>query len=674
MPEQQLVEIAKAIGARARILILDEPTASLTDREVERLFRVIGTLRGEGAGIIYISHRLDEVAVIADRVTVLRDGQTIATRNLCDVDRGELVRLMVGRDIHAIFPKRDVPIGEIALDVRNLGCRAAGIHDVTFAVRRGEILGIAGLVGSGRTELAETLFGLTPADEGAIGLRDSVMRIESPAEAIRMKLGYLPEDRRQHGVVMEMPIAANTSLANLDAVSRHGLIDGVLERNLARSLRGATAHQDALDLYGDGVALRRQSTEGRGGAVARHRPRGADSGRADAGSGHRVEIGDPRDHGQSGGAGNGDCHDIFGTAGNSGDERQDRSDAQWHDRGHFVARGSDAGEDSRPGAGTRLMLERHRREFSLIVAILAIGVVLAVVAPGFFTFANQRDLVLANMPVLIVALGMVLVILTGQIDISVGSQFAICSVVTGVFARMGLPTPLAGAAACLVGALMGGINGALVAWVRIPSIVVTLATMVALRDGLRWVTQGAWVQDLPPGFQWFGQSQAASELITAVCAAVLAVGMNWGLRNLAAGRVVYATGSSPNAARLAGINPRLVVFAVFVLTGALTGFAAVFNAVRFHQIPSNAGIGLELKVIAAAVVGGVAISGGRGTIAGMLLGLLLLGVIGPALTFLGLSAYWERAIEGGIILAAVSMDAVRVRSGKHAEIVSAQPA
>jgi rhamnose transport system ATP-binding protein len=235
MPEQQLVEIAKAIGARARILILDEPTASLTDREVERLFRVIGTLRSEGAGIIYISHRLDEVAVIADRVTVLRDGQTIATRDLCDVDRGELVRLMVGRDIHAIFPKRDVPIGEIALEVRKLGCRAAGIHDVSFEVRRGEILGIAGLVGSGRTELAETLFGLTPADDGAILLRGSVVRNGSPAEAIHRKLGYLPEDRRQHGVVMEMPIASNASLANLAAVSRNGLIDYAAERSLARS-------------------------------------------------------------------------------------------------------------------------------------------------------------------------------------------------------------------------------------------------------------------------------------------------------------------------------------------------------------------------------------------------------------------------------------------------------
>ncbi len=172
--------------------------------------------------------------MIADRVTVLRDGQTIATCNLCDVDRGELVRLMVGRDIHAIFPKRDVPIGAIALEVKGLGCRAAGIRDITFQVRRGEILGIAGLVGSGRTELAETLFGLTPADRGEIRLQDAEARIGSPAEAIRRRLGYLPEDRRQHGVVMEMPIAANTSLANLDAVSRNGLIDNERERNLAR--------------------------------------------------------------------------------------------------------------------------------------------------------------------------------------------------------------------------------------------------------------------------------------------------------------------------------------------------------------------------------------------------------------------------------------------------------
>jgi rhamnose transport system ATP-binding protein len=226
MPEQQIVEIAKAIGANAKVLILDEPTSSLTQPEVEALFRIITTLRAEGVGIVYISHRLEEIATIADRVTVLRDGQSIATRAMAEVDRGELIRLMVGREISAIFPKRVVPIGEVVLETR-------GLRGVSLSVRSGEILGIAGLVGSGRTEFAEAVFGLTPA-AGEILLRGRPVRIQSPADAIRQGIGYVPEDRRQHGVVLEMAIAANASLASLGAVSRRGMIDAGLERNLAR--------------------------------------------------------------------------------------------------------------------------------------------------------------------------------------------------------------------------------------------------------------------------------------------------------------------------------------------------------------------------------------------------------------------------------------------------------
>jgi rhamnose transport system permease protein len=256
----------------------------------------------------------------------------------------------------------------------------------------------------------------------------------------------------------------------------------------------------------------------------------------------------------------------------------------------------------------------------------------------------------------------------------VGSLFAICSVAAGVFAKMGLPTPIAGLAAAVVGALLGAVNGALVAYVRIPSIVVTLAVMVALRDGLRWVTQGAWVQDLPTSFQWFGASQAASESITIAFAAILFLATAWALRNLAAGRAVYATGSNEGAARLAGINPKRIVFWVFALTGALTGCAALFNSVRFNQIPSNAGVGMEMQVIAAVIVGGTSVNGGKGTVVGTLLGVILLGMIGPALTFLGISAYWERAIQGGIILAAVAIDAFSVRSGRYAGSLAAHRA
>jgi rhamnose transport system permease protein len=229
-----------------------------------------------------------------------------------------------------------------------------------------------------------------------------------------------------------------------------------------------------------------------------------------------------------------------------------------------------------------------------------------------------------------------------------------------------MPTPVAGLMACLAGGLFGSLNGALVAYVRIPAIVVTLATMVALRDGLRWVTQGAWVQDLPASFQWFGQAQEVSEAITIAAAVLLLVLTAWSLRNLAAGRAVYATGSHADAARLAGIDPKRVVFCVFVLTGAATGCAAALNAVRFNQVPSNAGLGLEMQVIAAVIVGGTAVTGGRGTVLGTVLGVILLGMIGPALTFLGISAYWERAIQGGIILTAVAIDALRGRAGGYA--------
>jgi rhamnose transport system permease protein len=302
---------------------------------------------------------------------------------------------------------------------------------------------------------------------------------------------------------------------------------------------------------------------------------------------------------------------------------------------------------------------------SVAGAIACLILVLAIRAPAYFSTENLADIFMTNVPALLIAVGMTLVILTGQIDISVGSMFAVCSVAAGVFAKTGMPMPVAGAAACFTGALLGALNGGLVAYLRVPSIVVTLAAMVALRDGLRWATQGAWIEDLPAGFQWLGFSQRYYPAVTFLIAGVLTFAAVWALRNLALGRAVYATGSNSEAARLAGINTRRCIFSVFTLTGALTGLAALLNSVRFNQIPSNAGLGLEMKVIAAVVVGGTAITGGTGGILGTVLGVILLGAIGPALAFLGINAYWEKALQGVIILAAITADGVRVRFALH---------
>jgi rhamnose transport system ATP-binding protein len=230
MPEQQLVEIARALGAEARVLIMDEPTASLSDKEVDNLFRVIGELKARGVGILYISHRLEELPRVADRVTALRDGALVGTRRMDEVNRGELIRMMVGRDLSAVFPKIEVSTGEVVLEVRKLGCRAGGVHGVSLDVRAGEILGLAGLVGAGRTELARVLYGLTPADSGVILLRDDPVTIDSPGRAVALGIAYVPEDRRHHGVILEMSLSANATLAILNDVSTHGLIDFEKER------------------------------------------------------------------------------------------------------------------------------------------------------------------------------------------------------------------------------------------------------------------------------------------------------------------------------------------------------------------------------------------------------------------------------------------------------------
>ena len=306
------------------------------------------------------------------------------------------------------------------------------------------------------------------------------------------------------------------------------------------------------------------------------------------------------------------------------------------------------------------MMQGRSREIAVAGTILALAAVLAWSAPGYFSRANLSDLFLANVPVLIVALGMTLVILTGEIDVSVGSIFAIAGIASGVFSKLGLPVLAACAATCIAGAAMGALNGALVAYLRVPSIVVTLAAMIALRDALRWATQGAWVDDLPAGFRWLGLSQSAYPLVMLAVAIALVAAFAWGLWNVAAGRAVYATGSNREAARLSGMHPARVTFSVFTILGALTGLAAVLNSVRFNQIPSNAGLGLEMKVIAAVVIGGTAITGGKGSILGTVLGVILMGAIGPALTFLSVGAYWEKAIQGAIILAAIVIDALGV--------------
>jgi rhamnose transport system ATP-binding protein len=229
-----LVEIAKAVDANASVLILDEPTASLGEQDVEHLFRIMAEMRAHGTAIIYISHRFEELFRMADRVSVLRDGSSVGTYPMAEITGAELIHLMVGRELEAIFPRRDAVLGNTVFDVRRLSSKQRGVKDVSFQIRRGEILGLAGLVGSGRTELAEALFGLAPKDAGEILIHGRPVEIRSPGDAVRKGLAYVPEDRRNHGVVLDMSVAANITIASLQRVSANGFVRSEDEERIAK--------------------------------------------------------------------------------------------------------------------------------------------------------------------------------------------------------------------------------------------------------------------------------------------------------------------------------------------------------------------------------------------------------------------------------------------------------
>jgi len=306
-----------------------------------------------------------------------------------------------------------------------------------------------------------------------------------------------------------------------------------------------------------------------------------------------------------------------------------------------------------------------RREIAVALVYLGLLLLLAIAAPAFYRGDQFRAILVASSPTLIAAVGMTLVILSRNIDISIGSQFSLCGILAGLMAKNGWPMPLVAVGSVLIGSLLGAINGGLIAGLGLPSIVVTLATMVIWRESLRWWREGEFVRSLPADFQWFGAGQDAGQWLVIGISVIAAGVFAWALRNLAAGRAVYATGSNPEAAFLAGIRPGRVVFSVFVLMGALCGLAAVLHSVRFAAVDPSAGVGLELQIIAAVVVGGVAISGGRGTLVGATLGVLLLTTIRPALVFLGAEAHWEKALQGAIILLAVAVDALP-KQDRHA--------
>ncbi|MDO5038619.1 sugar ABC transporter ATP-binding protein [Clostridium sp.] len=230
--EQQMVEIAKALAFKSEVLLLDEPTSALTESEIEDLFKIIKKLKKEGVGIVYISHRMEEFKHIADRITVLRDGSYIGTRIWKDVDINEIIKMMVGRDIKDQYPKREPNIGEVVFEAKNIN-RKGKLHDVSFSVKKGEILGFAGLMGAGRTEVARAIFGADPIDSGEFYLEGNKIKIKSPVDAIKNQIAYLSEDRKRDGLLLDLDVEFNTVIANIKEYSKLSVVNDKLCKKIS---------------------------------------------------------------------------------------------------------------------------------------------------------------------------------------------------------------------------------------------------------------------------------------------------------------------------------------------------------------------------------------------------------------------------------------------------------
>jgi ribose transport system ATP-binding protein/rhamnose transport system ATP-binding protein len=680
--DQQMVELAAALSQKARVLLMDEPTAALTPEEVGDLFRIVRQLRNQGTAIVFISHRLEEVFAISDRITVLRDGHCIGTRNAADTNKNEIIRMMVGRELGQLFDKPPAHVGEPRLRVENLGSEGR-FADISFELRRGEILGLAGLVGAGRTDVAQSIFGIIPKHSGTVTLDGAPLRIDSPRDAIDRGVAYVPEDRARHGLLLPMSIATNTTLARLTDVSKLGWIFGSRDRKIAGEwreklrIRLRDVTQPARELSGGNqqkVVLSKWLLTEPQVLLLDEPTRGIDVGaKSDV---HHL-MGELARQGKSILMISSDLPEVLAMSDRVLVMREGRITGEFSraDATQEKIMNAATGQASTAGSQAQTPIAHpvriHKTEASSNLLRfrelgIALFVILTYVAAGlaqrrFFNAESFRNILLYIPLIVVVAMGQMMVIISRNIDLSVGSILAFAAIVVGGVFRQHPDFPIGFALllALLIGAAMGLLNGVLIAYLRVPAIIATLGALTAYR-GLVFIYSGGkevarsqvpvrlvqLSQTSPIGIPWIVLFAAAIAVVTALF-----------LRYARTGREIFAIGSNPIAAQLRGIPVHRVLLLIFTITGALSGIAGLMYASRFGYVnPGDTGQAMELIVISAAVIGGTNVFGGSGTVLGTVLGCMFLGVVNVAMPVVGVSGFWQNAIYGIAILAAACLD------------------
>jgi len=672
--QRQLVAIAYALSLKAKWLILDEPTSSLSISETNRLFEVLRILRDQGMGLLFVSHRLEEVMELCDRITVLRDGMKCATLHAGEAKRDILISLMVGDERIRGLGKEGIRKGEGETGKKMPILRLHGIksgdevNGVDLEVMAGEILGLFGLVGSGRSELAQAIVGLRKIEEGHLEWKGRALWFKSPRDAMEAGIAYLPEDRLRHGLLLSRNIRENIGLPILQRISGGGVVKVKEERRISqeyvRDLRivARTVEQPVSQLSGGNqqkVVLAKWLPTNPELLILDEPTHGVDV--ATKAEIHTMIQG-LKDRGKSILLISSELPELISLSDRIAVMRDGKVVGEFSpDQPQDLMLSAAFGEmRERKEGGRREEGKRWRkgRELSILLFIAALSLMVGIRNIGFVSPGHWLDMLSEAAPTLLAAGAMAAIIISGNLDLSVGSMLGACAMAAGKAAKEGIPIPLAMAIAPILGSMIGLTNGLLTVKLGIPSVVVTLGMLGIIRGAMLIFTKGYWVVGLPEGFRWIGTGKLLGIPMPVIVSGIFLLVLWILLRHSIWGRELYAMGCNQAAARLVGIPIGRRTIEVFALGGALTGFAALIYAARFPVIQSETGKGFELTVITAAVLGGVNIFGGAGSAIGAALGAFAVTVLHSALTFLHMPGEWDLFALGGLILISIAADSI----------------
>ena len=674
--ERMLMQIAANVALDVRVLFLDEPSAALTQREADLLFAQVRRLAERGVAVIFVSHRLAEVRDLCSQITVLRDGQAVWTKPTNDVSLQDMVGAMVGRDVDVSRRRATSRPGEPLLQVTDLSDAAGRFAKVDLTVSAGEVVGLYGLVGAGRSELAQALFGLGRLASGQVELLSKAHTPTTPSAALASGLAYLPEDRLVQGVFGGLSVWINATISTM----------GRWSRVLLRRFDVERRHVDKTiaDMH---VALAdpQQPIETLSGGNQQKILLGRY-----LGTGARVLLLDEPTRGVDVGA-KAEIHDLICKLADEGDGVLAISSElpellQISDRIVVMREGRVSGElpteqateqevvalslptEDRAShrAGTisrRSRLMSWFRDVGLLVAVMGVIAAMSVARPdAFATWQNAVDVASSVAILAILAVGATLVIAVGGIDISVGSMMGLIGATAGLAARdAGLPPVAAFSLAVAMGTGLGLVNAGVSMLGRIHPIVVTLAGITIYRGIMLGVTGGYEVMEMPDAYLAIGHGRLGP-LPKVIWFALGVIAAGWiFLAYTPVGRRLLAVGGSVRAAEQLGISRRAMTLLAFGINGALVGLAGVLHSAYYTKVQSNTGEGMELQAIAAAVIGGCAITGGTGSALGTALGAILIGLVYNSLVLLQVSSYWHLLFVGLFILSAVVFDTLMRR-------------